>query len=180
MMDTITAEPTPVGVMLVEEFLKPLNISQQQLADKMQVPLELICQIIDGSHRITANEAGQLSALFNMSAEFWLNLQATHDRWKASMMISGALDAYDNLVKAVPMLGGNPSKQAYEEALVLAEHLVEHDIDHPLFKIICDKITAYEDSAPEYAEFNARIAELDKLGGYESNPSVKGSSLVKK
>ena len=87
-METMTAEPTTVGEMLVEEFLKPLNITQQQLADAMGVSRKLISQIVNGTRRITVAEAAQLSALFDMSSDFWVNLQASHDRWEARLISS--------------------------------------------------------------------------------------------
>ncbi|MBP2168418.1 putative transposase [Erwinia toletana] len=85
-MDTTTAEPTSVGEMLVEEFLKPLNITQQQLAESMGVSRKVISQIVNGTRRISVTEAAQLSALFEMSSDFWLNVQAAHDRWEARML----------------------------------------------------------------------------------------------
>ncbi|WP_410743392.1 hypothetical protein [Citrobacter portucalensis] len=53
---------------------------------------------------------------------------------------------------------GNLSQHGYEEALKTVEHLLEHQPDSPLVDILCDKISKYEDSAPELSEFNERIA----------------------
>lgn len=53
---------------------------------------------------------------------------------------------------------GNLSQRGYEEALKTVEHLLEHQPDSPLVDILCDKISQYEDSAPELSEFNERIA----------------------
>lgn len=53
---------------------------------------------------------------------------------------------------------GNLSQHGYEEALKTVEHLLEHQPDSPLVDILCDKISQYEDSAPEFSEFNERIA----------------------
>ena len=52
----------------------------------------------------------------------------------------------------------NLSQHGYEEALKTVEHLLEHQPDSPLVDILCDKISQYEDSAPELSEFNERIA----------------------
>lgn len=87
-MDTITAEPTTVGEMLNEEFLKPLNITQQQLADAMTVSRKIIGQIVNNTRRLSVIEAGQLAALFELDDDFWINVQAAHDRWEARQFIS--------------------------------------------------------------------------------------------
>ncbi|KER04331.1 addiction module antidote protein, HigA family [Photorhabdus temperata subsp. temperata Meg1] len=87
-MDTITAEPTTVGEMLNEEFLKPMNITQQQLADAMSVSRKVIGQIVNNSRRLSVEEASMLAALFEVDDDFWINLQAAHDRWKARNLIA--------------------------------------------------------------------------------------------
>ncbi|QBY47005.1 HigA family addiction module antitoxin [Arsenophonus nasoniae] len=87
-METITAEPTTVGEMLNEEFLKPLNITQQQLAEAMKVSRKVIGQIVNNTRRLTVGEASQLAALFELDDDFWINVQAAHDRWEARKIIS--------------------------------------------------------------------------------------------
>lgn len=77
-------------------------------------------------------------------------------------MITEAIQATNNLIKAVPLLGGSTRKKDYEQALELVEYLVEHDPDSPLVDILTDKVARYEDSATEFAAFNARIAALPK------------------
>lgn len=87
-MDTITAEPTTVGEMLNEEFLKPLNITQQQLADAMKLSRKVIGQIVNNTRRLSVEEASKLAALFELDDDFWINLQAAHDRWEAHNLIA--------------------------------------------------------------------------------------------
>ncbi|MBS9433329.1 MULTISPECIES: HigA family addiction module antitoxin [Photorhabdus] len=82
-MDTKTAEPTTVGEMLTEEFLKPLKITQQQLANAMGVSRKVIGQIVNNSRRLSVAEATQLAGLFETDEDFWINLQAAHDRWES-------------------------------------------------------------------------------------------------
>lgn len=87
-MDTITAEPTTVGEMLSEEFLKPLNITQAELALVMGVSRKVIGQIVNGSRRLSVAEASQLAVLFETDEDFWINLQAVHDRWESRNIIA--------------------------------------------------------------------------------------------
>lgn len=67
-MDTRTAEPTTVGEMLREEFLKPLSITQEQLAKAMGVTRTVVSQTVNDQRRITLDEALFLASLF----EKWL------------------------------------------------------------------------------------------------------------
>lgn len=53
-------------------------------------------------------------------------------------------------------------RENHETALELVEYLISHDDESPLISVLADKIEAYEQSAPEFAEWNARIAALLK------------------
>ena len=70
--------PSP-GDILLEEFLKPLDISQYRLAKELDVPQTRISEIIKGNRKITADTAIRLSAFFGNSAKFWLGLQNDFD-----------------------------------------------------------------------------------------------------
>ncbi|XCN73787.1 MAG: HigA family addiction module antitoxin [Candidatus Electrothrix aestuarii] len=67
--------PITPGDVLLEEFLKPLEISQNQLARDLNVPANRISQIIHGKREITADTALRLGRYFSIEPEFWLNLQ---------------------------------------------------------------------------------------------------------
>lgn len=67
------------GEILLEEFLKPNNISQEQLSRDIDVPKSRISAIVNAERGITADTALRLSAYFGTSAEFWLNLQAEYE-----------------------------------------------------------------------------------------------------
>jgi addiction module HigA family antidote len=71
--------PTHPGEVLLEEFLKPMNLSQNQLALALRVPARRINEIIHGKRRITADTAIRLALYFNMSPRFWLGLQLDYD-----------------------------------------------------------------------------------------------------
>ena len=67
------------GEILLEEFLNPMNISQNQLGRDLGVSPRRINEIIHGKRRITADTALRLSAYFGNSASFWLGLQMDYD-----------------------------------------------------------------------------------------------------
>jgi antitoxin HigA-1 len=67
------------GEVLLEEFLKPLDISAYRLSKDTEIPQTRISQIIKGKRRITADTALRLSSYFGNSAKFWLGLQDDFD-----------------------------------------------------------------------------------------------------
>ena len=71
--------PLHPGEVLLEEFLLPMGISQNQLALAMRVPARRINEIVLGRRRITADTALRLARFFGMSAQFWLGLQIDYD-----------------------------------------------------------------------------------------------------
>ena len=71
--------PVHPGEVLLEEFLKPMGISQNHLALKIGVPARRINEIVLGKRRITADTALRLSLFFGNSARFWLGLQTDYD-----------------------------------------------------------------------------------------------------
>ena len=71
--------PVHPGEVLLEEFLKPMNISQNKLAINISVPARRINEIVLEKRGITADTALRLAKFFGISAEFWLGLQAQYD-----------------------------------------------------------------------------------------------------
>ena len=67
------------GKILLEEFLKPMQISAYKLSKDIGIPQTRISQIIKGNRRITADTALRLSSYFGNSAKFWLGLQDDYD-----------------------------------------------------------------------------------------------------
>jgi addiction module HigA family antidote len=88
------------GEILLEEFLKPLGITQYRLAKEIGVPQRRISEIVAGKRTITADTAARLGAFFGMEAEFWLNLQAHYDLVQAREALGGRLAAIRPLRKA--------------------------------------------------------------------------------
>jgi addiction module HigA family antidote len=71
--------PVHPGEVLLEEFLKPMDISQYQLAKDISVPPRRINEIVLGKRAVTADTALRLSRYLGTSERFWLNLQARYD-----------------------------------------------------------------------------------------------------
>ena len=78
MKSTLLANITP-GEILLEDFLKPMGLSQYRLAKDIGVPARRINEIVKGQRAITADTALRLGRFFNMPAQFWLNLQSHYD-----------------------------------------------------------------------------------------------------
>jgi len=71
--------PVHPGEILLEEFLKPMGISQYKLAKDISVHPRRINEIVHGQRSISADTALRLSRYFGLSERFWLNLQARYD-----------------------------------------------------------------------------------------------------
>lgn len=75
--------PTSPGEILSEEFLKPLRLSQEDLALHLGCGCDEICRIIDGTGRVSPAMALQLSSVFGTSPDFWLHAQMAADMHKS-------------------------------------------------------------------------------------------------
>ena len=75
--------PTHPGEMLLEEFLRPMGITQRELADSIHVPYQRINELTNGRRGMTPSTALRLAKYFGMSADFWLNLQLRWDLYHA-------------------------------------------------------------------------------------------------
>jgi len=71
--------PVHPGEILLEEYLKPLEISQNKLGRDLNVPAQRINDIVRGQRAITVDTALRLARYFHTSPQFWLNLQARYD-----------------------------------------------------------------------------------------------------
>ncbi|HJN86998.1 MAG: HigA family addiction module antitoxin [Dehalococcoidia bacterium] len=76
-------EPTHPGDMLLEEFLKPLSLTQRDLADGIHVPYQRVNEIVNGRRGITPSTALRLAKFFGNSEGFWMNLQLRWDLYHA-------------------------------------------------------------------------------------------------
>jgi antitoxin HigA-1 len=83
-------QPTHPGEILLEEFLRPMKISQVELARRMGVPIQRVNTLINGKRDMTAETAILLSRQLKTTAEFWMNLQVAVDLYKASKHLEHA------------------------------------------------------------------------------------------
>jgi antitoxin HigA-1 len=72
-------QPIHPGEVLLEEFLKPMGLSQNQLALSIRVPARRINEIVHGKRRVTPDTALRLARYFDVSPQFWLGLQMDYD-----------------------------------------------------------------------------------------------------
>ncbi len=84
--------PVHPGEILLEEFLKPMNLSQNRLALDIRVPARRINEIVHGKRRVTADTALRLAKYFDMSPQFWLGLQMDYDLDMAEDQLSGRIN----------------------------------------------------------------------------------------
>ena len=89
--ETVMA-PVHPGEILLEEFLRPLGVSQYQLAKAVDVPARRINEIVHGQRRISADTALRLARYFGTSERFWINLQARYDLEVEKDRLGAALD----------------------------------------------------------------------------------------
>lgn len=96
-MDMTAHEPIPPGEILLEEFLRPLGISQYRLARVIGVPPRRINEIVHGKRRITPETAVRMSRALGLSERYWLNLQAEYD-------VAVELDRNRELIDAIEQI----------------------------------------------------------------------------
>jgi len=82
--------PSHPGEIILEEFLKPMGMSQVELAKKMGVPIQRIDTLINGKRDMTAETAILLSEVFKNSPEFWMSLQTACDLYEARRTLQRA------------------------------------------------------------------------------------------
>ena len=78
-MSTRRLAPIHPGEVLLEDFLKPFELTQYRLAKNLSVPARRINEIVLGKRAITADTALRLARFFGTSERFWLNLQTTYE-----------------------------------------------------------------------------------------------------
>lgn len=92
-------KPITPGEILLEEFLKPLGLSQTALSRDISVPPRRVNEIVLGKRSITADSALRLGRYFGMSPQFWLNLQARYDLETAADKLGKTLEKEVKIAK---------------------------------------------------------------------------------
>ena len=85
------------GEILLEEFLKPMDISQNRLARAMSVPPRRINEIVHGKRSVTADTALRLSHALGTTEQFWMGLQADYDLEEARKSSGNELGKIENV-----------------------------------------------------------------------------------
>ena len=93
-------EPTHPGEMLLEEFLKPMKLSQRDLANGIQVPYQRVNELINGKRGVTPGTALRLAKYFGNTPAFWMNLQLRWDLYHAQQTEAKALRRIRRVKKA--------------------------------------------------------------------------------
>ena len=89
--------PTHPGEMLLEEFLKPLGVSQSAFAIRLGVSFPRLNEIVRGKRSVTPDTALRLARVTGMSADFWLGLQQDWDLWYAIRAAGPDIEALEPL-----------------------------------------------------------------------------------
>jgi len=99
-------DPVTPGEILLEEFLKPMELSQYRLAREIAVPAQRISAIVAGKRAITADTDLRLCRFFGLSNGYWLRAQASHDTEVAERELGSAIK------KITPWAGHSGRKSA--------------------------------------------------------------------
>ncbi len=100
-MVTRRLEPIHPGEILEEEFMRPLGLSANALAGKIDVPVTRVSEIVRGHRGVTADTALRLARFFGTSPELWLGIQSEYDLRVARREIGDAVESIAPLKRAV-------------------------------------------------------------------------------
>jgi antitoxin HigA-1 len=90
--------PTSPGEMLKEEFLEPMGLTQQQLADGIGVSYQRVNELINGKRGITTSTALRLAKYFNTSPDFWLNMQRANELYRVMQKEKEEIEKIQSIV----------------------------------------------------------------------------------
>ena len=94
-------EPTHPGEILREEFLRPMKISQRNLADAIRVPYQRVNELVNKKRGVTPSTALRLAKFFGTSADFWLNMQMRWELFRTQSKEGKELNSIQDYHKAL-------------------------------------------------------------------------------
>ena len=148
------------GEILLEEFLKPLGVSQNSLARAMHVPPRRINEIVHGKRGISADTAVRLSRFFGTSEKFWLGLQDDYDLEEARKNVDlGEIKRF----QAANMIGKKESDFMPQAACERAQSVLLDQVHFSLDVEKFQQFTGLLDESPEPNEGLKRILELEPI-----------------
>lgn len=100
-MTIIARKPTHPGEVLREEFMPDLDLSVTQLAERLGVSRQSVNELVREKRAVSPDMALRLGRLFNMSPQFWLNLQRNVDLWDSLELNRSAIEAVEPLPTAI-------------------------------------------------------------------------------
>jgi antitoxin HigA-1 len=103
--------PYHPGEMLLEEFLKPMDLSQRDLAEAIHVPYQRVNELVNRRRGITPSTALRLGKYFGMTPAFWMNLQIRWDLYHAQRSEAQALRGIRRIRKSPPAASHRPFNQ---------------------------------------------------------------------
>ena len=104
-------EPSHAGEMLLEEFLRPMNLSQRDLAEAIHVPYQRVNELVNRRRGITPSTALRLGKYFGMTPAFWMNIQIRWDLYHAQRSEAQALRGIRRIRKSSMANSYRPSNQ---------------------------------------------------------------------
>lgn len=109
-MKQATRKPTTVGDILLYEYLEPLDLKINELAEMLHVHRNSVSALVNNNRKLTTDMAFRLSKAFDTSVDFWLNLQAAVDLWEVEND-TRAQEEFSRIVTATKFIASKAKKK---------------------------------------------------------------------
>lgn len=109
-MKQATRKPTTVGDILLYEYLEPLDLKINELAEILHVHRNSVSALVNNNRKLTTDMAFRLSKAFGTSVDFWLNLQAAVDLWEVEND-TRAQEEFSRIVPATQFIASKAEKK---------------------------------------------------------------------
>lgn len=150
--------PVHPGEILLEEFLKPMDLSQNQIAKDIDVPPRRINEIVLGKRRITADTAKRLGKYFKMSSKYWMELQYSYELEKENdkendLLIHGSYKEKEIVIKDSnqdfdywlnrPYISNNLKRELQSSEILIIPEEGIREFNIPLFPVKTEEVFTY-------------------------------------